>query len=421
MTPQFFTTPPHSDLRRKEYRGILISAAVTCVFIFLYDRFVLPNMEKWKAHLASYMRDSPYLSVALIAGLLLILTFTWRFLTSPPQQRQRKSWQSNLKTLLLRCGIGNKNVSEVTALYIYPIKSCRGFQVDEMTLQLHGLDLDRQWMFVDAHTREFLTIRQIARMTLINTSLDGANDGFLRISVPDDEDEQEVLIPAYPTAEWLAANTTLATVKIWDIETDGYLYGPEVNGPFSTFLQRDVCLVYKGPTPRVLCGNGDPRLLGRTQSTFFPDVHPVLIGSEASLAELNSRLAKKGVDPITIERFRPNIIIKGTIPWAEDSWKLVRFGQMNSENQDEKQQPLDLDIVARCTRCQVPNVDPSTAQKHQAEPWDTLMSYRRVDEGMKYKPCFGMLSAPRNEGKVKVGMRFEVLAETDQHRYIKGF
>lgn len=52
---------------------------------------------------------------------------------------------------------------------------------------------------------------------------------------------------------------------------------------------------------------------------------------------------------------------------------------------------LDLDVVARCARCQVPNVDPETADKDEHEPWDTLVSYRRIDEGMKWKPCFGML------------------------------
>ena len=69
----------------------------------------------------------------------------------------------------------------------------------------------------------------------------------------------------------------------------------------------------------------------------------------------------------------------------------------------------------------MPNVDPDSAVKHKKQPWDTLVSYRRVDEGIKYKPCFGMLSAPRGEGVVEVGMRLEVLEETSEHRYITGF
>jgi len=66
-------------------------------------------------------------------------------------------------------------------------------------------------------------------------------------------------------------------------------------------------------------------------------------------------------------------------------------------------------------------VDPETAEKDKHEPWDTLVSYRRVDAGIKWKPCFGMLSCPRNEGPIAVGMKFEVLEMTDEHLYIKGF
>ena len=318
--------------------------------------------------------------------------------------------------------------SHIVPLRVYPIKSCRGFPLTKTTLRMNGLDLDRQWMFVNANTLEFLTIRQIEQMTLINTGL--SEDGKSLVLTMTGVKDVAITIPAHPDEAWLARHTTLSQVKVWDSITDGYVYGPEVNEPFSHFLGREVALVYKGPTPRIMKGNGDPRLLGRTQSVNFPDVHPILIASEASIAELNTRLCQKGADPITVERFRPNIVIKGNTPWTEDSWKLVRFNDNSKslkgvQEEDEKKIPsspsLDLDIVARCTRCQVPNVDPETAEKHSKQPWDTLVSYRRIDEGMKYKPCFGMLAAPRSEGNLEVGMRFDVLEETNQHRYIKGF
>jgi uncharacterized protein YcbX len=296
---------------------------------------------------------------------------------------------------------------------MYPIKSCRGFEVQKTILKEHGLDLDRRWMLVDAKTNEFLTIRQIPDMTRIGTSLSA--DGLdLLVTIPDRDSDRvtTVRVPCHPSTDWLKNNTTIAPVKIWDNDTDGWVYDEAINAPFSTFLGRPVALVYKGPTPRVLKGNGAPSLLGRVQTTGFPDVFPILIASEASLSELNSRLSRKGVDPITVERFRPNIVIKGETPWSEDSWKTVRISG---------ERPLDLDIVARCARCQVPNVDPDSAMKHKKQPWDTLVSYRRVDEGIKWKPCFGMLSAPRGEGVVEVGMKLEVLEETSEHRYITGF
>jgi uncharacterized protein YcbX len=81
-----------------------------------------------------------------------------------------------------------------------------------------------------------------------------------------------------------------------------------------------------------------------------------------------------------------------------------------------------LDVTQRCARCRVPNVDSETAEEHKSQPWDTLMKYRRVDEGIKYKPCFGMLCVPRGSGgDVEVGMRLEVTQVTDSHRYVPGF
>ncbi|KAJ5101616.1 MOSC N-terminal beta barrel [Penicillium alfredii] len=337
--------------------------------------------------------------------------------------------------------------SEIVSLRMYPIKSCRGFEVQETTLREHGLDLDRRWMLVDAATNQFLTIRQIPNMTRITTAL-SADGEELVVRVPreinnhnnktdiaidietedvESEDMHTIRIPSHPTPTWLAANTTPAAVRIWDTDTDGYLYSAVINAPFSQFLGRPVALVYKGPAARILQGNGAPSQLGRVQTTGFPDVHPVLMASEASLAELNTRLRGAGLDPITVERFRPNIVVRGEKPWSEDSWKLVRIREESRCDSTPPSArapltiPLDLDILARCARCQVPNVDPVSARKHKKQPWDTLISYRRVDEGIKFKPCFGMLSAPRQEGVVRVGMKVDVLEETKDHRYITGF
>lgn len=313
--------------------------------------------------------------------------------------------------------------SDIVSLMIYPIKSCRGIRLNKTTLRSQGLDLDRRWILVEGDKNEFITIRNYAELTLINTEL--SEDGeILRLSVPSDINKNNgyeiVEIPSRPSEEWLKKNTKLERVKIWDVVTDGYVYGEEVNGVISRFLQKNVCLVYKGPTPRVIQGNGDPRLLGRVQTVNFADGQPVLIGSEASLNELNSRLTKSGENPITVERFRPNIIIKGNIPWSEDSWKLVRVRD-NDKSTEEKTGGLELDILSRCMRCQVPNVNPETGYKNNKQPWETLMGYRRIDEGMKFKPVFGMNAAPRKEGEIRVGMKLEVLEETDKHFYIKSF
>jgi uncharacterized protein YcbX len=294
----------------------------------------------------------------------------------------------------------------------------------------------------------FITIRDVSELTLIDTAFASTSDTsasaqspssphredaeFLVISIRNTD--KRVMVPARPTCEWLKQNTELLDVNIWEYNTDAYAYSSSINSPFTEFFKREVKLVYKGPTPRILRGNGAPNVLGREESTNFPDVLPLQIANEASIRELNSRLRAKGHDEITIERFRPNIIVKGfdtetpedkaPRAWSEDSWKTVRI--LNGQEKASimgfgGEKGLVIDVQARCARCQVPNVDPETAEKDKHEPWDTLVSYRRVDEGIKWKPCFGMLGCPRNEGPIAVGMKLEVTEMTDKHLYIKGF
>ncbi|EKD17694.1 uncharacterized protein L3040_003576 [Drepanopeziza brunnea f. sp. 'multigermtubi'] len=331
--------------------------------------------------------------------------------------------------------------SEVSELRIYPIKSCRGISVKKAYVTPQGLDMDRRWMFVDAETMKFITIRDISEMTLIDTSFAfPGSPGAEQLVISIRNTNKRVTLPARPTPSWLEQNTTLCTVNIWESDTDGYVYGSSINDTFTEFFHKPVKLVYKGPTPRILRGNGAPEQLGRVESTNFPDVLPVLVANEASLQELNGRLRGKGHEEITMERFRPNIVVRGAspassctgapAPWSEDTWKTIRLC-----SRDEKPKTrvssmfgggatalLDIDIQARCARCQVPNVDPETAVKDRKEPWDTLVSYRRVDPGIKWKPCFGMLGCPRSEGEVSVGDGFEVLGEVKgEHVYMKGF
>ncbi|KAK1020718.1 hypothetical protein LTR33_018778, partial [Friedmanniomyces endolithicus] len=141
---------------------------------------------------------------------------------------------------------------------------------------------------------------------------------------------------------------------------------------------------------------------------MFADVMSLQVASEASIKDLNKHLeARAKEDPtitaLTIERFRPNIIVRGrdSHPWEEDTWKRIRLTTTIAA--EEALYRVDLDVVARCARCQVPNVNPNTAEKHPHQPWDELMKFRRVDKGgvAKYKPCFGMLCVPKNEGKIQ--------------------
>lgn len=314
--------------------------------------------------------------------------------------------------------------TEVTSLRIYPIKSCRGIEITSTRLKKTGLTLDRNWMFISKDDRKFMTIRQEASMTLIDTAIkedpsSPGKDQQLEISIHGTD--ARVLVPAFPTKEWLDKNTKLGTVEIWGQETDAYEYGDEINKIFEDFFNKPVALVYKGPTDRMVGVNGKKELYGKEVPHHFADVMSLQVASEASIKDLNRRLGLKEDAPqdLAIERFRPNIIVRGrdSHPWEEDTWKRIRV--TTTLHDEQAIYKLDLDAVARCARCQVPNVDPDTADKHAKEPWDELMKFRRVDTGdvAKWKPCFGMLCIPRNEGKIRVGATLEVLETTDKHLF----
>lgn len=256
-------------------------------------------------------------------------------------------------------------------------------------------------------------------MTLIKTSLN-ASRSELSISVQNTADS--VTIPAKPSSAWLKANCKLTRVMIWGAETDGWAYNDAINDMFTAHFEKPVQLIYKGPEPRISAGSATPELYGEAVPHYFADLLSVQIASEASLRDLNDRLASNpdaDAEALTIERFRPNIVIRGNTPWEEDSWKKVRIDGGGGGGEKQQATTIDLDIVSRCARCQVPNVNPESAEKNAKEPWNSLMKFRRVDTGgvAKYKPCFGMLAIPKGEGDIRLGGVLEVVETTEKHLY----
>lgn len=296
-------------------------------------------------------------------------------------------------------------------------------------------------------------------MTLIKTAIshDEHDKAWLDITFPkvertgaegqiptlDYEGARTVSVPLEAEQGWLDENTEKVNTEIWKCETDAYAF---TKGEVADVVRQyftawdaesgsDVRLVIKGPTLRECRGNGAKENLGRQEYVNFPDVLPVQVASEVSLKELNGRLTQSGAGEITIERFRPNVIVdgEGLEAWEEDEWKVLRVNPPKSYMGSLATmtglggQSVDVDVAARCARCHVPNVDPDTAVPDKKEPWGTLYGYRRVDEGVKYKPCFGMLCCPRGEGPIEVGMEIEIrevmsaAGGKGEHHYVKGF
>ena len=122
--------------------------------------------------------------------------------------------------------------------------------------------------------------------------------------------------------------------------------------------------------------------------TGFADGYPILVISEESLQDLNSKLDS----PLPMNRFRPNIVVKGCKPFAEDTWKRIRIGE------------IEMAVVKPCPRCVVTMIDKGTLKKNQ-EPLKTLGKYRTRAGGV----MFGMNVIPMGVGTIKVGMGVEVM------------
>ncbi len=238
----------------------------------------------------------------------------------------------------------------LAALHVYPIKSCRGMALEEVRLGPRGFEFDREWMLVDASGR-FVTQRQLPRLAMISTALTAAH---LVVEAPQHgrrEIPREPLRAVDPTAP--------RPVQIWKDTCLGLDEGDEVADWFSSFLGQSLRLVRFAPDQRRLSNRAWTGDLEAENA--FSDGYPILVISEASLADLNQRL---GGTPLPMNRFRPNLVLGGVEPYFEDHCGTLHFAD------------VELRIVKPCERRRITTTDQATAEVGQ-EPLATLATYRR--------------------------------------------
>lgn len=236
--------------------------------------------------------------------------------------------------------------STITGLHIYPVKSCRGISLPEAELTARGLAYDREWMVVDAEDR-FLTQRALPRMALIETAF---TTDVLRLSAPGLSNRLDVPL--------LTHNLTRCRVRVWRDDCDALDEGPAAAAWLSDFLGTPARLVRFDPAQRRLSNHEWTR--GADAENRFSDGYPVLVVSEESLDDLNRRLDV----PLPMNRFRPNIVIRGIGPHGEDG--------LHSLSADD----FEIRLVKPCERCRITTTDQATAEVG-VEPLQSLAAYRR--------------------------------------------
>ena len=245
---------------------------------------------------------------------------------------------------------------KLTEINIYPIKSLKGISVETATVEPRGLRNDRRWMLIDGDGT-FMTQREFPQMAAISVGVDGellyvSADGFGTLELP--------LSPETGDRRQLS---------VWGNPCEGEAYEAVINEWFSDAVGETCELVYMPDDARrdinQLFNKGD-------EIVSFADGYPLLVIGEASLADLNTRIlgAERlaGRLPafrrVPMNRFRPNIVVEGSEPFAEDHWTRIRVG----------------DAVFRstkpCARCVITTVDQAKGEFDGKEPLKTLASYR---------------------------------------------
>jgi len=264
---------------------------------------------------------------------------------------------------------------ELTEINIYPIKSTRRIALDESDVLPRGLPWDRRWMLVDAQGK-FMTARKHPTLAVVETRLD---DATLHVSVTG---QPELVLPLQTEAR------DFTKVTIWRDQCDAIPAGADADAWFSDYLGVE-CHLVQMSDDRVR--GVDPDYGNPGDEVSFADGFPMLLITEASLNDLNTRLEH----PVSMRRFRPNLVVDGDRPYAEDNWHRIRIGEVEFEG------------VKNCSRCIFTTIDPDTGIKNPAtEPLRTLSQYRRRPEGGVY---FGQNLIPRSGGKVRVGDKIELI------------
>jgi uncharacterized protein YcbX len=260
----------------------------------------------------------------------------------------------------------------ISALWVYPVKSCAGVQVQEAILTETGLEFDRAWMVVDEHG-EFVTQRELPRMALIRPQLKTQDmvlraPGMLALHIALDQVQEPV------------------RVKVWQDEVQAYDMGAVAAQWFSDFLGAKLRLVRFEPDHK---GLSSARWTGGVEAlNQFSDGYPVLVLSEASLSGLNDRLEAAGAAPVGMERFRPNIVLGAVPGLAPDALAAHDEDRLDELQFSTGQGVARFKPVKPCARCPIPNIDPVTAIS-SPEVGDMLQRYRQ-DPRLDGALSFGM-------------------------------
>jgi uncharacterized protein YcbX len=272
--------------------------------------------------------------------------------------------------------------ARISSLTRYPIKSCGGMMLERAEIDASGLRGDRLLFLIDENG-DALGQEELPRLALIKPSIVGAD---LVVTAPEQSSLELVVVDQGESRQ----------TKHWEDEALAIDQGDEAARWFSEYLGTPCRLmasseIHKRSVPEKY------RHIFPAEQSRFTAVAPILLTSEASLGDFNSRIAK----PIRMNRFRQNLIVEGSAPFHEEWWACLRIGD------------LEFEKVATSERCSVTQLNQETAERG-IEPIRTLAKYRRQPGGVDGGIVFGVYFRPIGPGVLHLGDEVTVLETQDR-------
>ncbi|XP_029205371.2 mitochondrial amidoxime reducing component 2-like isoform X2 [Acropora millepora] len=280
--------------------------------------------------------------------------------------------------------IAFEEIGHLAGIYIYPVKSCKGISLESSACLIEGLQFDRRWVVVD---RDRNYIKSFNKPVLAQVT-------------PHFEDNKKTLCLNAPGMDTLRVNVRLdkeenyvEDLTVYKISSKSQYAGDEASSWFSKLLNTE-CQMYQVYEPRYSKENPSCRNVALPgDKTGYAAISSYHITTEASLEALNEELPSS----VAMDRFRPNIIVGGTKPFAEDDWnhKILKIADVRFRK------------LMDCGRCVQTTVDSEKGERTNCEPLKTLRRIRlpKDQRGLShsYSPIFGIHCAPDCEGSIKIG------------------
>jgi uncharacterized protein YcbX len=263
---------------------------------------------------------------------------------------------------------------EISQLYIYPIKSLAGIAVSKTKVTDRGLEYDRRWVLVDEQNYH-VTQREMPELGSYATEITAFG-----IKVINNKTQESILVPFQPLKE------EIESIKVWEDVIDAQEVSENISVWFSESLGKKVRLMFQSNESKREVESKYQIKGGEILSTA--DGYPILLISEESLNDLNSKLK----EPVEMLRFRPNIVIKGVEAFGEDKMEKVGIGE------------AEIIGVKNCGRCIMVN-NPLDGKIATKEPLKTLSEYRKEGNNV----LFGRNFLIAKQGEITTGIKLNLL------------